>query len=134
MKKIKIATLISDEQSRIDELKDKLFNELNNKLGVLRPDEMVFFTSVKSMEEVKEKKEVKTRYIFAKNINNTFKTGIIDVIDKVVLCYCDEWASHIILFALESDNFICNKCIEGLIDSKSFDKDNCIHCRNKINL
>lgn len=134
MKKIKIDTLLIDEQSRIDELKDKLFNELNSKLGVLKSDEMVFFTSVKSMEDSKKKKEVETRYIFAKNINNTFKSGIIDVIDKIVLCYCEEWASHIILFAIESDNFICNNCIEGLTNSVSFDKTNCIQCRKKINL
>ena len=96
-----VGDILSQEQERIDDLKNKLFNELSGKMGELKPDEMVFFTSVKSMEDLKEKREVKTRYLFAKNINNTFKSGIVDVIDKVVLCYCDEWASHIILFALE---------------------------------
>jgi hypothetical protein len=46
--------------------------------------------------------QITTRYIFAKNINNTFESGIVDVIDKVVLCYCEEWASHIILLSIES--------------------------------
>ena len=41
------------------------------------------------------------RYIFAKNINNTGETGIVDLTTFKLLCICDEANSKILLEALK---------------------------------
>ena len=38
------------------------------------------------------------------------------------------------LFAVmqRSEQLVCDKCVEGLSKSKSFEKGTCVHCREKI--
>lgn len=57
------------------------------------------------------------RYIFAKNINNTGKTGIVDLTTFKLLCICDEAGSELLLEALKlydasgkGELLICPKC------------------------
>ena len=31
-----------------------------------------------------------------------------------------------------SEQLVCDKCVDGLNKSKSFEKDTCVHCRKKV--
>lgn len=41
------------------------------------------------------------RFLFAKNINNSGQDGIIDVVEKRVICICDMYDAKFIANALE---------------------------------
>lgn len=44
----------------------------------------------------------KVKYVFAKKINETEKTGIIEVYSSKILCFCDEESAKLIIDSIES--------------------------------
>jgi hypothetical protein len=56
------------------------------------------------------------RYIFAKNVNDTGKTAIVDIEDKRILCWCDEQASEIILRSLQEREVQLKKFSQWLVE------------------
>jgi hypothetical protein len=46
--------------------------------------------------------EERTKYAYAKNINNTGDGGIINLFDKTILCWCSKDKADIIINGIES--------------------------------
>jgi hypothetical protein len=40
------------------------------------------------------------KYVFARNINNSGKTGIVSIVSLEIMCYCNEEQSKTLLLAL----------------------------------
>lgn len=56
------------------------------------------------------------KYIFAKNVNDTGKTAIVDIEDKTILCWCDEDSANLILNSLKDREFQLKKFSEWIVE------------------
>ena len=60
-----------------------------------------------------EKEEKSKKYLFASDINNTCKSGIVEVNSLEIICYCNEKNSELILKALKNENKINKRTSKG---------------------
>lgn len=60
-----------------------------------------------------EKEEKSKKYLFASDINNTCKSGIVEVNSFEIICYCNEKNSELILKALKNENKINKRTGKG---------------------
>ena len=56
------------------------------------------------------------RYIFAKNVNDTGKTAIVDIEDKTILCWCGDESANFILSSLKERESQLKKFSEWLVN------------------
>lgn len=55
------------------------------------------------------------RYIFAKNVNDTGKTAIVDIEYKTILCWCNEESANLILNSLKDRELQLKRFSEWMV-------------------